>query len=459
MGKFGIDRIAERSGRIAFAGERTIWFYGPDAQALEAVTPLLEALQRRHLRQQFAFTAGDGDDLRSLVGRFAGSVAARPPLPGAVFARRYLLRLNVRLLVVVEPFRALDSGVLHAAQRRGVPVVVVDGFGPDGATPPPGRAERLPKAVLPVFEQAFVGSEAAAQALAAAGLPAQRVAVVGPFAPSLPPAEGGSAASHIRDALGPLLGRDLKVVRSRTQKLRAGLEGALLSVLQMPSARELLAFRVERIASLETLRRELGDPRTILCLGNGPSSEDPRLGEVRYDALFRVNDMWLERGYLTDPDMVFTGSRQATRRVAGAIFGFRTIESEARLVRNHLFRLTARRLRYATLQRFPLFLYEHAWQAIKPTNGAAMLAAAVALQPERLVIAGIDLYSHPEGSYPGNQRIANAYTPGHEPETELQILLEALSRFRGELVILSPALEEKWKDHLNRSDERVVLRM
>ncbi len=459
MGNFGIGSIAERSGRIAFAGERTIWFYGPDAQALEAMTPLLEALQRRHLRQQFALTASDGDDLRSLVDRFAGSVAAPPPLPGGVFARRYLLRLNVRLLVVVEPFRALDAGVVRAAQRRGVPVVVVDGFGSNGATPSPGRLERLPDTVLPIFEQAFAASEAAAQTLAAAGLPAQRIAVVGPFAPSSLPAQEGSAAVRIRDALGPLLGRDLKVVRSRTQMLRAGLEGALLSALQTPSARRLLAFRVERIASLEALRGELGDPRTILCLGNGPSSEDTRLAEVGYDALFRVNDMWLERGFLTEPDMVFTGSRKATRRIASAIFGFRTIESEARLVRNHLFRLTARRLRYATLQRFPLFLYEEAWQGIKPTNGAAMLAAAVALQPERLVIAGIDLYSHPEGSYPGNPRIANAYTPGHEPETELQILLEALSRFRGELVILSPALEEKWRDYVDRGDGRVGLRM
>src|SRR4029079_17608285 len=37
-----------------------------------------------------------------------------------------------------------------------------------------------------------------------------------------------------------------------------------------------------------------------------------------------------------------------------------------------------------------------------PTNGARMIAAAAALQPKRLAIAGMDLYQHPGGRYPGD---------------------------------------------------------
>ena len=44
--------------------------------------------------------------------------------------------------------------------------------------------------------------------------------------------------------------------------------------------RPLTGLKFERLESLEDLRRELGQPRTLLCLGNGPSSEDPRLAEV-----------------------------------------------------------------------------------------------------------------------------------------------------------------------------------
>src|SRR3546814_18573292 len=74
-----------------------------------------------------------------------------------------------------------------------------------------------------------------------------------------------------------------------------------------------------------------------------------------------------------------------------------------------------------------------------------MLATAAALQPERLVISGVDLFSHPAGIYPGDTTTPNAYTPGHNPDSELAVLLEALSLYKGELVILSAALRERWE--------------
>jgi hypothetical protein len=92
-----------------------------------------------------------------------------------------------------------------------------------------------------------------------------------------------------------------------------------------------------------------------------------------------------------------------------------------------------------------LFLEAPEWRHLRPTNGAAMLAVATALQPRRLVISGVDLFSHPAGTYPGDARTPNAYTPGHDADSELEILLAALSGYRGELVILSEALEKEWE--------------
>ena len=42
------------------------------------------------------------------------------------------------------------------------------------------------------------------------------------------------------------------------------------------------------------LNDRLGRPTTILCLGNGPSSEDPRI-PPEHDCLFRVNWVWRKR--------------------------------------------------------------------------------------------------------------------------------------------------------------------
>jgi hypothetical protein len=76
-----------------------------------------------------------------------------------------------------------------------------------------------------------------------------------------------------------------------------------------------------------------------------------------------------------------------------------------------------------------------------------MIAAAVALKPNRLVIAGVDLFQHPEGSYPGDQNTANAYTPAHTLDKELAFMFFHLDRFAGEVVIIGEALEREWREH------------
>src|SRR3546814_12342215 len=101
-----------------------------------------------------------------------------------------------------------------------------------------------------------------------------------------------------------------------------------IGAMEIPRLRRLLCAKVERYDDVPALREALGHPDTILCLGNGPSSEDPDVAKVRYDALFRVNSLWLKRGFLTTPDMVFTGSSSTLSAVRDAIFGMETIRSE-----------------------------------------------------------------------------------------------------------------------------------
>jgi hypothetical protein len=76
------------------------------------------------------------------------------------------------------------------------------------------------------------------------------------------------------------------------------------------SDQELLAAMQRRIDDWQTLKRRLASPRTILCLGNGPTSELPELRDMAHDCLMRVNWRWQTRGMLTQPDVVFVGDPQ-----------------------------------------------------------------------------------------------------------------------------------------------------
>src|SRR5262245_43792382 len=60
------------------------------------------------------------------------------------------------------------------------------------------------------------------------------------------------------------------------------------------------------ITRWEDLRRRLGQPKSILCLGNGPSSEDAGIDRAGYDCLFRVNWIWQGHTRHSNPDVVFT---------------------------------------------------------------------------------------------------------------------------------------------------------
>ena len=202
---------------------------------------------------------------------------------------------------------------------------------------------------------------------------------------------------------------------------------------------------------MASLRSRLKDPDTIICLGNGPSSEDARLADIDHDALFRVNHMWAKRGFLDQPDVVFTGSIGTLERVRHrTIFAFQTRDAEQRILPKSL--ILPRRTEYFVAEVLRTMDFD-LYGTYKPTNGAVMLATAIALRPKRLVIAGIDLYQHPAGAYPSDTSTPNAYTIGHDEEAETRFILSLLVNYPGELTILSEVLESKWQEARHRSAE------
>jgi 3-deoxy-D-manno-octulosonic-acid transferase len=190
-----------------------------------------------------------------------------------------------------------------------------------------------------------------------------------------------------------------------------------------------------RIDCWGDLGARLGHPRSVLCLGNGPSSEDPQVAGFSHQCLMRVNWRWKGRGFLVDPHVVFVGDPAAVHKVKHAVFGFWNASLEYGMLLRHLIARGPTPMEYFTMERISTIVRDQTWLA-RPTNGALMIAAAAALAPERLFIAGVDLYLHPDGRYPGDMLANNQYAHAHSRDTDLAIIREALAQYQGELIIL-----------------------
>ncbi len=195
---------------------------------------------------------------------------------------------------------------------------------------------------------------------------------------------------------------------------------------------------LSRIDSLEELRQSLDQPQRLLCIGNGPSSMDPRLAGLEYDSLFRVNHMWQSNDGLNQPDLVFPGVKRSMRRLKQTPLALATKAKEKDLIAARLFEPWHGPVTYSIVA--DLITLPNVEDALQPTSGAYMLALAASLNPSVLIISGMDMFQHPEGAYASASLAKNAYTPAHSRDTDAAFILRALQEFEGKVVCLSPAL-------------------
>jgi hypothetical protein len=193
------------------------------------------------------------------------------------------------------------------------------------------------------------------------------------------------------------------------------------------------------VSSWQNLRNRLGEPETILCLGNGPSSEGDGIEGVSFDCLFRVNWIWNERSVHRDPNVVFTADLDVPSASTVPIICFPTREDANRILAGYVRRRVGASTQYLVFPELPSPFRDRTW-SYRPTNGALMVAAAVLLRPSHLIIAGIDLYRHPAGRYPGATLELNRYDDIHHRDTDLAFIRLALDRFGGDTTILSEPL-------------------
>jgi 3-deoxy-D-manno-octulosonic-acid transferase len=410
------------------------------------VAGCIHADEEKLVVESYAALRSHHPDLRLIVAPLDPAQAAKLNALLKDAGIEFRLRSAAEDITLDSPVLILDTfGELASAYRLATVVMLGGSFTPSGGghSLVEPAAHGKPIVVGPYMDsqrpmlQTFLADEAVIQCrtselvttLASLLRDPARRAALGERARAVVERESG-ATERTLTALDPYLpGRDVPVPLSLAKRAIRGLANTAFG-------QRLLAARSGRLPTLEALRTRLGNPQTILCLGNGPSSEDFQLDGVKYDSLFRVNWRWLERGRFAHPDVVFTGDRESLRRCPPCIFGFRTIAEELSVLLHTFF--GGRRPEYFTVERLPLPLNQR-WPA-RPTNGAVMIAVAAALRPRRLIIAGIDLFQHPTGSYPGETG-TNQYAAMHDRAVELAIIRQALADFPGEVVIVGESLE------------------
>jgi len=429
-----LDVRLDRLGVVSRTTFPSLIFYGASRQAFETISPILQAFAKIDLRFAIVLCTEDASLLSWLRQRFPEISSVSPPLALGLPTTIFLKRMRVRTWVLLEGEKLPHSIILSCLKKRSTPVVLL---GAGMASPEPvSRIDDDGSGLAPPPDQNPLFDKPGGEGRTLIPLPSGDL--------------DDAKAAAIVDQILPLLGRNQKWGH-RYDRLLSRLFARWLH-RRLDNAGFARRYRrfIERYDDQDQLRNVLGNPETIVCLGNGPSCEDPRLGNVAYDALFRVNHSWMDRSVMTEPDVVFTGGNATMRAIKKPIFGLQGDSGEMLLLMNGTRRLYRHRLRYFSMKRLGHDLEGFDWDEHRPTNGAAMIALAVALQPKRLIIAGIDLFKHPEGSYPGDKQTPNAYKPAHSADKELSFLCHSLDRLRGEVVIFGEILDREWRHFSER---------
>jgi hypothetical protein len=413
------DALAARFGLLAKNRERTLWVIGSTRDAFDRIAPTIAALAIRHTRLSILLSSPDDSLLPWLEHNFPFYRACPLPLATAATTRLFLLRSNIRVTAFLDDGAADRPHLVASLSRLGIAIIALAA----GDARPFAVERRLAEATEAII---LVTKDSTAHASH------PKVVIEGPV--------------KAVERIAALMARDLKAARAETIGTPK-LAKAVLDMTRSKRKQPLISWRLRRFSSRAELADALGRPKTILCLGNGPSSEDASLMTVKYDALFRVNHIWMERGILAKPDVVFTGGSPTMRKVGNAVFGVNTDDAEARLVSVRTFNPARPPTRFFRIADIAPAIAAFDWGHLRPSNGACMIAAAVALAPQRLVVAGIDLFQHPLGSYPGDQSVPNAYSPGHSRETEIAFLLNQFRAYGGELTIVGDILRTMWENY------------
>ena len=245
---------ARRNGLLLPPLTRSIWVHSDSRVAYDIARPALHGLQERFRRARWVFTSSDTETESWLRGRYLDDVTCAAPAAFAPAIRRFCRTLNPGTLVVLGSAKGLAPGVFTVAADRNVAIVFVVLTEDDVRD----LEERLGKDVVRQSGWRFwAWTEHLRSRLAERGIAASQISC-------------GSMVdmdSLAADVVPPEVTVATNSLLKTTSRDRLA-SGVLWQACAAFGARG-------RIDTWSELRARLGNPQTILCLGNGPSSEDP----------------------------------------------------------------------------------------------------------------------------------------------------------------------------------------
>lgn len=193
QGKEDAERLSERRGyaTVKRPNRPLVWLHGASVGETVTLLPLIARLQKRGLA--VLVTSGTVTSARLLAARLpAGAIHQYLPLDVPRYMRRFLDHWRPELCLICES--EIWPNLLIEAQRRSVPVVMVNGRMSERSFARWYKRPRAARFLLSCFEACLAQSQADAERLAQLGAP--RVSVAGnlKFDVPAPPADPDTLA-------------------------------------------------------------------------------------------------------------------------------------------------------------------------------------------------------------------------------------------------------------------------
>lgn len=413
----------------------SIWVYGEKFEDFDVLRKPISAFQSYFPRQCWIFTTLDSSSIDLLKKRYIDDFVFLTPLPRKIVLSRFFQSTNPSALIILRFNRGLNKKIILSALKKNIPIIWLE-------------IDKISLSeVQNLFNQNIIKNSTnvfcsrdkeVIYELCNLGFTKQSILLDDNVCNEV---STENSFLRVTNQINNLLEANLFKAKQLDKS------SALIPTFRDKIGQSYLwkkmakMFSSHRIDTLELLKQKLNYPKTILCLGNGPSSEDLKLFNLKYDVLFRVNYVWQERKLFDKPDVVFVGDPTTIKKVKNCIFGISTLRKEYGMLLRKLWTDGIKPVNFFTIERLLNFCNDTEHND-KLSTGVLMLMIAVALQPQRLIVAGIDLYRHPEGRYPGDLHANNKYAPCHNVNWELEIIKETLSQYNNELIIVGDILKK-----------------